>query len=146
MTLLEEFYASFIAQRLTLKVINMDTLYLVFKDRFLGFKQTRLSCSPDSLRCQLPPKFLLKSFWLLPHRRQFRVPSKKAYYRNGLRLSSTFSPPLKAIFRDETAALPTKFSAERSGPRKLSVACDCQPPCFRQRGIIGMARFLSSAT
>jgi hypothetical protein len=26
--------ASFIARRLTLKVINMDTLYLVFKDRF----------------------------------------------------------------------------------------------------------------
>jgi hypothetical protein len=34
MTLQKEFYASFIAQRLTPKVINMDTLYLVFKDRF----------------------------------------------------------------------------------------------------------------
>lgn len=34
MTLQKEFYANFIVQRLTLKVINMDTLYLVFKDRF----------------------------------------------------------------------------------------------------------------
>jgi hypothetical protein len=29
-----EFYASFIAQRLTLKGLETDTLYLVFKDRF----------------------------------------------------------------------------------------------------------------
>ena len=36
-----EFYASFITQRLTLKVINMDTLYLVFKDRF------PISTNPD---------------------------------------------------------------------------------------------------
>ena len=34
MTLQKEFYANFIVQRLTLKVINMDTLYLVFKDRY----------------------------------------------------------------------------------------------------------------
>jgi hypothetical protein len=34
MTLQKEFYANFIVRRLTLKVINMDTLYLVFKDRF----------------------------------------------------------------------------------------------------------------
>jgi hypothetical protein len=34
MTLQKEFYANFIVLRLTLKVINMDTLYLVFKDRF----------------------------------------------------------------------------------------------------------------
>jgi hypothetical protein len=41
MTLQKEFYANFIVQRLTLKVINMDTLYLVFKDRF------PISLNPD---------------------------------------------------------------------------------------------------
>ncbi len=34
MTLQKEFYANFIVQRLTPKVIDMDTLYLVFKHRF----------------------------------------------------------------------------------------------------------------
>jgi len=42
MTLQKEFYANFIVQRLTLKVINMDTLYLVFKDRFQYYEPNTL--------------------------------------------------------------------------------------------------------
>ena len=52
MTLQKEFYANFIVQRLTLKVINMDTLYLVFKDRFQLYRILRscfrIRCLTDS--------------------------------------------------------------------------------------------------
>ena len=53
MTLQKEFYASFIAQRLTLKVINMDTLYLVFKDRFQSSKPD-LVARPTHLVANFP--------------------------------------------------------------------------------------------
>jgi hypothetical protein len=62
MTLQKEFYANFIVQRLTLKVINMDTLYLVFKDRFQFYES----------------KFFISEFVSLPYRRQFLALSKKA--------------------------------------------------------------------
>ncbi len=47
---LASFDASFIAQRLTLKVIETDTLYLVFKHRFqivfgLPYRRTKLASS-----------------------------------------------------------------------------------------------------
>jgi len=73
MTLQKEFYANFIVQRLTLKVINMDTLYLVFKDRF-----------------QIVESILILDSIGLPYRRQFLAPSKKAYYRITPYLSSSF--------------------------------------------------------
>ena len=50
MTLQKEFYANFIVQRLTLKVINMDTLYLVFKDRF-QLIESGFGCLPVRFRC-----------------------------------------------------------------------------------------------
>jgi hypothetical protein len=40
----------------------------------------------------------------LPYRRLFLVPSKKAYYRIALHLSSTIPSFLQIIIRDETAA------------------------------------------
>src|SRR4051794_9376625 len=101
MTLQKEFYANFIVQRLTLKVINMDTLYLVFKDRF-PIQRIKLSCSPDSFGCQ-STRNSFRSLLALPYRRQSLASSKKAYYLNALSLSSTISSFLQIIFRDETA-------------------------------------------
>jgi hypothetical protein len=56
MTLQKEFYANFIVQRLTLKVINMDTLYLVFKDRF-QLLRIQYSWSLNSFRCPIDDNF-----------------------------------------------------------------------------------------
>jgi hypothetical protein len=57
MTLQKEFYANFIVQRLTLKVINMDTLYLVFKDRF------PISMNPDLVASRLTLVALTDDFF-----------------------------------------------------------------------------------
>jgi hypothetical protein len=88
MTLQKEFYANFIVQRLTLKVINMDTLYLVFKDRFPIFPNPDLGATPSVSVASEPPFFfqrflsisesiLLRQDSLsLPYRRLFLVPSK----------------------------------------------------------------------
>ena len=79
----------------------------------------------------------------LPYRRQFPVSSKKAYYRIVFLLSSAFGSFSQNIFEDETAALSTKSSSERSGSNLLFEAW-MSMAVFRQRGIIGRRDFLSS--
>jgi hypothetical protein len=96
MTLQKEFYANFIVQRLTLKVINMDTLYLVFKDRF--------------------------QLLLLPYRREFLVPSKKTYYRTTPYLSSNILHSCKLFSGMKQPPSQQNPYSERNGSNMLSVA------------------------
>jgi hypothetical protein len=91
MTLQKEFYANFIVQRLTLKVINMDTLYLVFKDRFQSYESIinwiRFSCPTDDNSS----------------------PQAKRHSTELLFTCQALFSFLQTIFRDETTALPTKI-------------------------------------
>ena len=124
MTLQKEFYANFIVQRLTLKVINMDTLYLVFKDRF------QYSLYLNSFRCPIDDNF---------------SPQAKRHLNElPLACQAHFSHSRKS-FSGMKQPLSRQNLLLREAARTCFKWLGCQLPCFRQRGIIDTSGNLSSA-
>ncbi|HWT00503.1 MAG TPA: hypothetical protein VN256_09670 [Pyrinomonadaceae bacterium] len=123
MTLQKEFYASFIAQRLTPKVINMDTLYLVFKDRFRVLSKPDLVARPArSVANQLKISFEV-FFGFCPTDDNLASQAKRHITETATACQALSLHSCKLFSGMKQPPSRQNFPL-REAARKLSVACD----------------------